>query len=382
MPETHTDFAGRIAAEAYWEDDTLADPAWRKVFDAVPRSAFAPDDWFEWNGYGWDARHRADNEQDWDEAVHAVTQPFITQVGDDNMPTCSLSAPMLVAAMLGTLDLDDGMRVFESGTGTGWTAALMAARVGPAGLVVTVEYDPELAGIAVENWHSSGVWDGLALVAFVGDGESGRPALAPFDRVSATHSVRRIPAAWIAQTRPGGLVCAPLKIGQPDLDLYVQLRVGEDGTAEGRVRFPVDFMASRTSRPPAPAKQAEDEKRCSVTDWNLPAVVAAKEAWPSRIAVPGLNVTGPLVEDGDDCMWLSLPDGSWAVAYVPQGAPWKDATVEQHGPQDVWSLAEDAWARWEAADRPGINEYGLSVGRDETHTLWCRTPDNVVAVLN
>lgn len=381
MTEVHDDFADRILAEAYWSDATLADPAWRKAFDAVPRSAFAPDTWFEWDGYGWTPRYRADDEAAWQQAVHDIDRPLITQIGADGVwPTCSLSAPVLVAAMLGALDLDDGMKVFESGTGTGWTAGLMARRVGPAGTVVTVEYDPGLAATAAANLDA--LHDpGLAYAIAVGDGEAGKPGLAPFDRVSATHSVRRIPPAWTQQTKPGGLVCAPLKVGAPDLDVYVALKVGKDGSAEGWVRFPVDFMASRAAVQSAEVKQADDEGRTSTTNLDLPAIVRANELWPLRLAIPGLTVTGPVVEDGDDTVWLQTPDGSWAVAYVPQGAPWDGAVVEQHGPVDVWTAAEAAWAFWNASGRPGLDEYGLTVAPDGTHRLWAREPQNVVSVL-
>jgi protein-L-isoaspartate O-methyltransferase len=377
----HNDFADRILTEAYWGDGTLTDPAWREAFDAVPRSVFAPDTWFEWDGFRWIAQHRADDEDAWQQAVYDIDRPFITQIGADGVwPTCSLSAPVLVAAMLGALELDDGMRVLESGTGTGWTAGLMARRVGPEGTVVTVEYDPGLAATAAANLNS--LHDpGLAYAIAVGDGEAGKPGLGPFDRVSATHSVSRIPRAWIEQTKPGGLVCAPLKVGTPDLDVYVALTVGKDGSADGRVRFPVDFMASRTAVQSAKVKQADDEGRTSATNLDLPAIIAANQTWPLRLAIPGLTVTGPVVEDGDDCVWLGTSDGSWAVAYVPQGAPWDGAVVEQHGPADVWTTAEAAWARWRASSSPGLDEYGLTVEADGTHKLWMREPGNVVTTL-
>lgn len=370
-------FTDRILAEPHWGDTTLENPAWRAAFNAVPRHLFAPDTWFEWTDGAWAERHRADDEDAWARAVYAVDQPLITQVDPDTgKPACSLSAPILVAAMLGALQLEPGIRVFESGAGCGWTASLMAERVGPDGLVASAEFDPGLAVHATVNVTRAKTGP----LILTRDGEVGAPFYAPFDRVSATHSVRRIPRAWIDQTRPDGLVCAPLAVADDGLDVFVRLTVRGDGSVSGPVLFPLAFMPSRTGSSARMAELANGPGRESTTDLDLPALIEAKQLWVLQLAIPGLNVTGPLLEDGDDTVWLSTPDGSWSVAYVSSGAPWKGAVVEQHGQADVWTLAEAAWAQWEAAERPGLDEYGLTVEADGTHRLWMQTPDNVVGV--
>lgn len=394
IAELQTGFVDRILAQPYWGDTTLEDPAWRAAFDAVPRHLFAPDTWYEWNGDGtWTTRHRADDEDAWARAVYAVDKPLITQVDPDTgKPSCSLSAPMLVAAMLGALDLKPGMRVFESGAGCGWTATLMSVitdrdaggrrrwRYG----VDSVEYDPLLAAQGAVN-------AGRALMRIgrpgwgpsirSGDGEAGIGGRPSYDATTATHAVWRIPGAWIDQTRPGGLVCAPLAVSDNGLDVFVRLTVRGDGSASGRVKFPLAFMRSRTAPAPPPAGWAEDEAREDTTDLDLPAIITDEHAWVLQLAIPGITITGPTTEDGDDCVWLSLPDGSRAVAYVPQGKPWTDATVEQYGPQDVWTIAEDVWAHWQDAGRPEMDEFGLTVEADGTHRLWMGEPGNVVTVL-
>ena len=58
--------------------------------------------------------------------------------------TSSASKPDLVLSMLAALDVHDGHTVLEIGTGTGYNAALLAARLG-APNVTTVEIDPMLA---------------------------------------------------------------------------------------------------------------------------------------------------------------------------------------------------------------------------------------------
>ncbi|GAA2815767.1 hypothetical protein ACFQ0M_00210 [Kitasatospora aburaviensis] len=54
----------------------------------------------------------------WDEGEHQGAEPA--------------SMPSLVASMLDDLQAEPGMRVLEQGTGTGWTAALLAHRLGDA----------------------------------------------------------------------------------------------------------------------------------------------------------------------------------------------------------------------------------------------------------
>jgi protein-L-isoaspartate O-methyltransferase len=280
--------------------------------------------------------------------------------------------------MLGALQLEPGLKVFESGTGTGWTAALMVQYVGDAGLVVSVEYDEALAARAQQNVRQfGGAW-----AIRQGDGEAGWPQLTAYDVTTATHAVWRIPKAWIDQTRPGGLLCAPVAVSDGGLDLFVRLTVREDGSASGPVLFPLAFMRSRSTevRPPD-SGWADDAAREGTTGLDLPAILEDGLPWVLRIAIPGITITGPQVEDGDDCVWLSLPDGSWAVAYVPAGKPWEDVVVEQHGPRSVWTEAEAAWAQWQAAGEPELDGYGLTVEADGTHRWWIGDEDETVIVL-
>jgi protein-L-isoaspartate O-methyltransferase len=372
----HRTLAEQLAADPHWGWTVLHDPAWRKAWDQVPRAAFVPDVWWTWDGTGY-AAHDRDAEPDaWAAIVHSPDDPVITQV-TGGRPTCSVSAPVLVAAMLAGLQVEDGMTVLESGTGSGWTSSLLSARLGDRN-VVSVEYDRALAEGA--KWRSRVA--GFHPLIRAGDGEAGYPSGAPFDRVAATHAVARVPLAWIAQTRPGGLVCAPLFVAR-GFDAYVALTVRGDGSASGPILFPVAFMGSRTAPDTAGQSRtlADGPGREGRGSLDVPAVLAAKERWVLELALPGLRVTGPLLEDGDDTVWLATPDGSWAVAYVPQGAAWDGAVVEQHGPRDVWTVAEDAYASWIAAGRPTLDRYGLTVEADGTHRIWLDSPGDVVTTL-
>ncbi|MGH3900291.1 MAG: methyltransferase domain-containing protein [Pseudonocardiaceae bacterium] len=95
--------------------------------------------------------------------------------------TSSASKPDLVLSMLGALDLHDGHTVLEIGTGTGYNAALLAARLG-ASNVTTVEIDPALADAARAALDASR----FPVTVVTGDGAQGHPDRAPYDRVIAT----------------------------------------------------------------------------------------------------------------------------------------------------------------------------------------------------
>jgi protein-L-isoaspartate O-methyltransferase len=368
--------ADAILDTAYWGDRTLADPMWRKAWDDVPRHAFVPDRYFLWDGSAWQPHGRSEDPDAWWTLVHTADQPVITQV-DGRAPTSSVSAPMLVAAMLGGLNVADGMRVLESGTGSGWTASLLAARVGD-GNVITVEVDAGLAEQARINAATAGRYP----LVVAGDGAAVYFGADSFDRVSATHAVKRIPAAWIEQVKPGGIVAAPLAIAK-GFDAFVALTVSDDGSAFGPILFPVAFMGSRTTPDNAgqPRVLSDGPGRARSGTLDVPAMASAGELWALRLAIPGLDITGPLLEDGDDTVWLSTPDGSWAVGWVPKGAAWDGSAVEEHGARNIWTLAEDAYGAWVAAGRPALDRYGVTVEADGTHKIWLDGTADIVTTL-
>ena len=121
------------------------------------------------------------------------------------VPTSSCTAPGLMALMLEALDVDVDARVLEVGTGTGYNAGLLSHRL-RSRLVTSVEVDPVVAEAARVALLACGYTPTL----IVGDGAAGHPGNAPYDRIIATCSAPSIPAPWIAQLRPGGLLLTNL----------------------------------------------------------------------------------------------------------------------------------------------------------------------------
>jgi protein-L-isoaspartate(D-aspartate) O-methyltransferase len=119
----------------------------------------------------------------------------------------SASQPTMVALMLEDLEVTDGHRVLEVGTGTGYNAALLALLVGPTGRVVSVELEEDLARSAEHHLEEAGAV-GVEVVS--GDGALGHPPGAPYDRVIVTAGAPFVQAEWADQLVEGGRLVVPI----------------------------------------------------------------------------------------------------------------------------------------------------------------------------
>jgi protein-L-isoaspartate(D-aspartate) O-methyltransferase len=112
--------------------------------------------------------------------------------------------------MLSEMALRRGSRVLEIGTGSGYNAALLAELVGDPALVTTVDIDPALTAEAIPRLDRLG-YGGITVSC--GDGATGVPDRAPFDRVVATVGCVDVSPAWVDQLADGGGLLAPLEHG-------------------------------------------------------------------------------------------------------------------------------------------------------------------------
>lgn len=362
------------------------DAGWVQVFAALPRSLFLPDViWPKDPDSGQNVRvDRRRDPSGW-AAWAEQDVPIVTQWDDQPDPaaagqtaTSSSSQPSLVAGMLADLDVRPGHRVLDLGVGTGWTTALLAARVA-AGTVVGIEYDPAVAEAARARITAVG----LVADVIVGDGAAGWPDGAPYDRVQCTYAVRRIPTAWVEQTRPGGVILAPWETTLTHQGALVRLTVQEDGIASGPFLWPVRFMGSRPERTPQidrndylppgggwPPGTVESATRLRPADlWATPYGPAW---WTVGLLVPDMVYATSSRKDGTVLGWLfSLRCRSWAIAFFDD-AP--EAEVYQGGPRRLWDEVEAAHRWWTEQGRPGHEDFGLTVGPDGER-VWLRSPD-------
>lgn len=182
----------------------LKTPAIMRAFQKVVRKDFLPD------GAKEDA---------------AVNEPIPIGFGQTN------SQPLTVAFMLELLQPQPGNTVLDIGTGSGWTAALLAELVGLTGKVVTIECIPELVATARLNLAEAGY---PQVVVLEGDGRKGSRDHAPFDRIHVAAAAERLPPALLEQLASGGRCVIPVGKGIHDMLLVTRRR---DGTFDEQ-RFP------------------------------------------------------------------------------------------------------------------------------------------------
>ncbi|MFD7451099.1 methyltransferase domain-containing protein [Kitasatospora sp. NPDC059827] len=355
-------------ADALRESGALS-ADWEKAFRATPRELFTPDrilDEGEW-------LDRAEQPHRWAELV-ASDLALVTQVyeGTDT-PSSSSSMPTVVTQMLRHLDVAEGMRVLELGTGTGWTAGLLAARLG-AERVTSVELDPELAGRARQRLHAAG----LRPTVLAGDGTLGHPGGAPYDRVQFTAAVQRLPAAIIEQTAPGGVILVPY--GTPFCNgALLRLTVAEDGrSASGPFVEDVSFMWVRDQRPDCGEFGIEDVRHGpSGID---PDEVAERTdcAFAVGLRLPGLFRRS---------VWADYDRFGTGRAEVWDGTSYAHCrfadrdgphAVSQSGPRSLWDEVTAAHGWWVRSGKPGFTRLGMTVTVAGEHRPWLDDPGNVL----
>jgi len=338
---------------------------WITAFETVPRHLFVP-------RFFADPAHAASWElvdgtapgqrERWLELVYRDTA-LVTQLGERGSLLSSSSQPSLMARMLEALDFTGGERVLEIGTGTGYHAALLCAGLGSE-LVTSVDIDAALVRAARDRLRELGHTPVLA----VGDGADGYPGGAPYDRIIATCSLPQVPAAWIGQVAPGGLILVNLyrDLGGGALAL---LRVSGEQASGHFASFFGGFMPTRTiTTVPlgdafglVTAHQGEPgELRRAL----LPARALSDDAFDmlAALLLPGVHRIGLQPPGGHYQTWLVGEDGSWACQEGPY--------VRQGGPRRLWDQVERLHWEWSARGRPGRHEIGLTVTAGGEHRIW------------
>jgi hypothetical protein len=190
------------------------------------------------------------------------------------------------------------------------------------------------------------------------------------DRVIATAAVQlgRVPYAWVAQTRPGGVILAPMRTELASGPL-VRLQVDSDGVAHGQaVRLRAGFMELRAQRTPGASWSAlrwddlDIEPILTEVD-PFTALLCEAPRWAIAVSVPSCryDLEKRTSERGHGVAWLLDPiTGSWA-SIVPTTPRTDRYLARQTGPRRLWDEAATAYRWWDQQGQPPIEAWQWTV---------------------
>jgi len=146
----------------------------------------------------------------------------------------TISQPSVVARMTDILDIKEGQKVLEIGTGSGYQAAVLAHFTRR---LFTVERLSPLLELAKKRHKSLGL---LNISYRLGDGSVGWPGQGAFDRIIVTAGAPVTPNALLEQLACGGKLLIPVgSRNEQYLTLYSKL---EDGNVSTQQYDPVLFV--------------------------------------------------------------------------------------------------------------------------------------------
>ncbi|MCB9896780.1 MAG: protein-L-isoaspartate(D-aspartate) O-methyltransferase [Planctomycetes bacterium] len=198
------------------EERGIRDPRVLEAMRRVPRHAFVPE---EMRPFAYD------------------DSPLPLGAGQ------TISQPYIVARMTAAVDVQDGERVLDVGTGSGYQAAVLA-ELTPH--VFTIEIVDELARTARASLDAAGYG---RVVSTTGDGWAGWPEHAPFDAIVVAAAPDVVPPALVEQLAPGGRLCLP--VGPRDETQHLLLvEKRADGSVVQRMLELVRFVPMTGGDPP------------------------------------------------------------------------------------------------------------------------------------
>lgn len=133
----------------------------------------------------------------------------------------TISQPYMVARMTELLELSQGNRVLEVGTGSGYQAAILAEM---GAEVFTVERIAELARKASSLMEELG----YHVRVLIDDGRNGYENGSPFDAIIVTAAASQVEPAWCAQLAEGGRLMVPLRVSGGMERLLLRFRTGQE----------------------------------------------------------------------------------------------------------------------------------------------------------
>ncbi|MXQ55283.1 protein-L-isoaspartate O-methyltransferase family protein [Shimazuella alba] len=278
--------------------------------------------------------------------------------------------PQAIANNLEMLDVREGQKVLEIGTGSGYSTAILTTLVGTPGKVVSIDIDPILTKRANEKLK-----DFEWVNCVTSDGRFGYESCAPYDRIIAWTTPDNFPNSWISQVADGGMIVTPFQVMDiVQSTVMVRFKKSKEHLS-GDLVSPEGYIPM-TSKPVVdferfgPESQADlvgegEEPFWVGTDWMKEAEVT--EQWTQRFL--NINaVSSPYQENGQAIRAYLLAtkpkgytfafrpmDGDWIGYSTPDGF----ALVSFRQP-NKWIISDEThatvlekwWSTWASMGKP------------------------------
>lgn len=139
-----------------------------------------------------------------------VPKPF-QEIAYENIPIPlekdqTISQPAVVARMTEWLNVSEGQKILEVGSGSGWQSAILSFLVG-SGRVFSIDRHLELVEFAKKNLNKLGITN---VDVILGDGSLGLSKESPFNRIIITAACKKVPPPLFEQLSEEGLLIAPV----------------------------------------------------------------------------------------------------------------------------------------------------------------------------
>jgi protein-L-isoaspartate(D-aspartate) O-methyltransferase len=147
------------------------------------------------------------------------------------MKGVTISQPSVVATMLEALNIEEGDKILDVGTGSGWAAALLSYCTGKQGTVISIENDMYVAGFARSNLHVLGISN---VDVVIDDGTGGYEDEAPYDCIIYDVAMPKITVSLLKQLKINGILVAPVG-GEEVQELVKVIRKKEEKFVEEKL---------------------------------------------------------------------------------------------------------------------------------------------------
>lgn len=142
----------------------------------------------------------------------------------------TISGPHAVARMTSAIDVKQGEKVLEIGTGSGYQSAYLSNLTDKVWSIEIIKPLAERTRGVYDALIADGYTEYKAITSKNADGYYGWEEAAPFDKIIVTCGIDHIPPPLLQQLKPGGIMVIP--VGPPGAQrvLKVEKQQATDGT--------------------------------------------------------------------------------------------------------------------------------------------------------